>query len=87
MLIENKKWQQYSEFKPRTLPEQVSFSVQPVDQQYENAKNDDLLQGDAPKLLWFGNGEAKPVRIQFYFEQRPIGEEIELDHLGKINES
>ena len=87
MLIENKKWQQYSEFKPRTLPEQVSFSVQSVDQQYENAKNDDLLQGDAPKLLWFGNGEAKPVRIQFYFEQRPIGEEIELDHLGKINES
>lgn len=87
MLIENKKWQQYSEFKPRTLPEQVSFSVQSVDQQYENAKNNDLLQGDAPKLLWFGNGEAKPVRIQFYFEQRPIGEEIELDHLGKINES
>ena len=87
MLIEHKKWQQYSEFKPRSLPEQVSFSVQSVDQQYENAKNDDLLQGDAPKLLWFGNGEAKPVRIQFYFEQRPIGEEIELDHLGKINES
>ncbi|MGE8684189.1 MAG: type II secretion system protein GspH, partial [Acinetobacter sp.] len=30
---------------------------------------------------------AKPVRIQFYFEQLPIGEEIEIDHLGKINES
>ncbi len=84
---ENKKWQDYAEFKPRDLPEQVSFSVQSLDQQYENANNDDLLNANAPKLLWLGNGEAKPVRIQFYFEQRPIGEEIEIDHLGKINES
>lgn len=61
--------------------------MQSLDQQYENANNDDLLNANAPKLLWLGNGETKPVRIQFYFEQRPIGEEIEIDHLGKINES
>ena len=83
----NKKWQNYAEFKPRDLPEQVSFNVQSLDQQYENANNDDLLNANAPKLLWLGNGETKPVRIQFYFEQRPICEEIEIDHLGKINES
>ena len=83
----NKKWQNYAEFKPRDLPEQVSFNVQSLDQQYENANNDDLLNANAPKLLWLGNGETKPVRIQFYFEQRPIGEEIEIDHLGKINET
>lgn len=84
---ENKKWQDYSEFEKRTLPEHVSFNVQSLDYAYENANNDDLLSANAPKLLWLGNGEAKPVRIQFYFEQRPIGEEIEIDHLGKINES
>ncbi|MGE8563203.1 MAG: pilus assembly FimT family protein [Acinetobacter bohemicus] len=83
----NKKWQNYAEFKARDLPKQVSFNVQSLDQQYENANNDDLLNANAPKLLWLGNGETKPVRIQFYFEQRPIGEEIEIDHLGKINES
>ncbi|SDY24611.1 pilus assembly FimT family protein [Acinetobacter kyonggiensis] len=86
-ISKNQKWQNYAEFKPRDLPEQVSFNVQSLDQQYENANNDDLLNTNAPKLLWLGNGEAKPVRIQFYFEQRPIGEEIEIDHLGKINES
>ncbi|TCB60603.1 prepilin-type N-terminal cleavage/methylation domain-containing protein [Acinetobacter terrae] len=87
VLNENKKWQDYSEFTKRTLPEHVSFNVQSLDYAYENANNDDLLSANAPKLLWLGNGEAKPVRIQFYFEQRPIGEEIEIDHLGKINES
>lgn len=71
----------------RTLPDQVSFNIQAIDRQYENANNQDLIQANAPKLMWFGNGEAKPVRIQFYFEQRPIGEEIEIDYLGKINAS
>ena len=86
-LTENKKWQQYPEFPQRTLPEHVSFSITALDYRYENASNEDLINSNAPKLLWLGNGEAKPVRIQFYFEQRPIGEEIEIDHLGKINES
>ncbi|MFI7824821.1 hypothetical protein ACFMJK_16135, partial [Acinetobacter baumannii] len=25
-------------------------------------------------------------KIQFYLEQKPIGSEIQIDHLGKINE-
>lgn len=87
LFSENKKWQDYAGFAKRHLPEHVSFHVQSLDQQYENAQNDELLNANAPKLLWLGNGEAKPVRIQFYFEQRPIGEEIQIDHLGKIHES
>ena len=47
---------------------------------------EDLLGGKAPQLIWFGNGEVKPVRIQFYYQQQAIGNEFELDHLGKINE-
>ncbi len=86
-LEENKKWQPYAEFAQRALPEHVSFSITSLDHSYENANNEDLLNSNAPQLLWLGNGEAKPVRIQFYFEQRPIGEEIEIDHLGKINAS
>lgn len=80
------KWQSYTGFSQRALPDSVSFNVQTIEQTYENANNEDLLNRNAPQLLWFGNGEAKTVRIQFYFEQRPIGEKIEIDHLGKINE-
>lgn len=87
ILAEDQKWQDYTGFKARTLPDQVSFNIQTQERQYENAHNQDLIQANAPKLIWFGNGEAKPVRIQFYFEQRPIGEEIEIDYLGKVNAS
>lgn len=87
LFSENKKWQAYAGFTQRTLPEHISFDVQLLDQPYENANNNDLLNANSPKLLWLGNGEVKPVRIQFYFEQRPIGAEIQIDHLGKIHES
>ena len=85
ILNQNNKWQNYKNFETRVLPENVSFTIQPLDQQYANANNDDLLNTNAPKLIWLGNGEVKPVRIQFYFEERPIGNEIEIDHLGKVN--
>ncbi|MFC6631369.1 type II secretion system protein [Acinetobacter beijerinckii] len=85
---DNKTWQPYTEFKTRQLPNHVSFSIQSLDaKNYARARNDDLLGGRSPQLIWFGNGEVKPARIQFYYEQQPIGHELELDHLGKINEN
>lgn len=42
-----------------------------------------IYWGKSPQLVWFGNGEVKPVRIQFYYQQQPIGNELELDYLGK----
>ncbi|QHH95550.1 type II secretion system protein [Acinetobacter gyllenbergii] len=84
----DRTWQLYKEFKTRQLPDRVSFSIQSLDTAtYNKAKNEDLLGGKAPQLIWFGNGEVKPVRIQFYYEQQPIGHELELDHLGKIDEN
>ena len=53
---------------------------------FAKANNQDLLGGKAPQLIWFGNGEVKPVRIQFYYQQQAIGHALELDHLGKVNE-
>ena len=83
----DRTWQPYKEFKLRELPTSVSFSIQTLNaEEYRKARNEDLLGGKAPQLIWFGNGEVKPVRIQFYYEQQPIGHEFEIDHLGKINE-
>lgn len=79
-------WTEYSVFKIQPLPENVSFQIQSTDYQYDKAQNSTLLDAKAPQLIWLGNGEVKPVRIQFYYSQQPIGSEIEIDHLGKINE-
>ena len=87
VIQEDEKWQPYSEFPVRVLPERVAFNIESVDQNYQNATQQDLINQQAPKLIWLGNGEVKPVRIQFYFEQNPVGDPIEVDHLGNINEN
>lgn len=85
--LQNEKWQSYADFKLRSLPDHVCFQIQTLEQQrFANAKNRDLTQANSPQLVWLGNGEVKPVRIQFFFEEREIGAAIEVDHLGKINE-
>ena len=37
------------------------------------------------KLIWFGNGEAKPVQIQMYYADKAIGAPIQIDYLGKVD--
>lgn len=83
---ELQKWQKYSDFKTRFLPDHVAFQIESLSKIYPNAQNRDLIEANAPKMIWLGNGEVKPVRIQFFFEDREIGQPIEIDHLGKINE-
>ena len=85
-VIDNTPWKAVNEFQKRTLPDQVSFSIQEEDHQFKNANNTDLLGNNAPKLIWFGNGEAKPVTIQMYYQQKPVGEVIRVDYLGKVDE-
>lgn len=86
-MLNQQKWQKYNEFPQQVLAKNVSFAVQSLDYDVSQARNDDLTQENAPKLIWLGNGEVKPVRIQFYYANEPVGAEIEIDHLGKINAS
>ena len=85
-VVEQNRWKSVKDFDVRTLPDHVSFLVQAQEHRYQNANNDDLVGTNAPKLIWFGNGEAKPVSIQIYYDQKPIGELINVDYLGKIDE-
>lgn len=85
-IVENKPWKEQTDFQKRTLPDHVSFQIQEQDHQFQNASNSDLLGNNAPKLVWFGNGEAKPVTIQMYYDQTPVGDVIRVDYLGKVDE-
>lgn len=85
-VIDNKPWKDVTDFTRRNLPDQVSFSIQPQEHQFRDANNADLLGNNAPKLIWFGNGEAKPVMIQMYYQQKPVGGVIRVDYLGKVDE-
>jgi general secretion pathway protein G len=80
-------WTPYLNFQEQTLPDRVSIDIQPTDHRFDGALNETLLNANAPKLIWLGNGEVKPVNIQFYLEQQPVGDVIQIDYLGKVNES
>jgi general secretion pathway protein G len=86
-ILRTQVWQPYSDFKTQTLPEQVSFRIESADHQFVTAKNTELLQADTPQLIFLGNGEVKPVRIQFYWRDQPVGDALQLDHLGRIDAS
>lgn len=85
-VIEQNKWQVVPDFETQTLPNRVSFSIEPVDHTFQNANNNDLTSQAAPNLIWFGNGEAKPAKIQFYYNMQPVGDAIQIDYLGKVDE-
>ena len=76
------KWKAFRVFQPKTLPMNMRLNITEIDQVQQSGA---LSNDQAPKLMWLGNGEAKPARIQVYFEEQPIGAEIEIDYLGKVH--
>lgn len=77
-------WIPIADQKAQALPDGVSFSVEAQSYDFKNANNAELLGANAPKLIWLGNGEVKPVSIQMYYDQKPVGELIQVDYLGKV---
>ena len=82
-----KKWLEADAVTVRELPNRVSFTVESQDHEFKQAQNTDLHGNNAPKLIWLGNGEVKPVSIQIYYDQKPVGDLIQIDYLGKIDDA
>ncbi len=82
---QNETWVEVKNWPMQALPHGVSFSIQAEAHEFKNANNSDLISAEAPQLIWLGNGEVKPVAIQMYFEQKPVGDLIQVDYLGKVN--
>ena len=85
-MANEKKWTEVQDFSVRTLPSRVSFNITAQEHQFNNATNTDLIGRNAPDLIWLGNGETKPVAIQMYYDQKPVGELIRLDYLGQVSD-
>ena len=80
------KWQTFELFDIRTLAPEMRLDITPIEQNYPNANNLELIGAQAPKLIWLGNGEAKPVRIQSLWQTKRFVLKIEIDYLGKVHE-
>lgn len=54
-----------------------------------NANNNPIFadNGKLPDVLWYGNGEATPVKIQLYAGDAKLGDPIFVDALGRVKTS
>jgi general secretion pathway protein G len=83
----NKKWKPATDFKVHALPSSVEVTVTPLQNTVQNpsAHFNDITSGElSPKLIWFGNGEATPVRLQLLLDGQNVGDAIEITSLGKV---
>jgi general secretion pathway protein G len=80
-----KRWPLAPNFRPQALPERVRLVIEPLAIPVVG-KNTALQDSDAPRLMWFGNGEATPVRIQLMQNEQPIGAPIYVTQLGQVSD-
>lgn len=81
-----KLWQPVAEFKIRNFADGAYLQIKPLDNpalnNVKNNTNQNLLGREAPDLIWYGNGEVKPARLQLMQDNQPVGEPIYINTLG-----
>jgi general secretion pathway protein G len=83
-----KLWQPASEFKSRQFSDGAYLQIKGLGtatRYGKNNQNQALLGRESPDLIWYGNGEVKPVRLQLIKDNLPIGEPIYINSLGIIS--
>ncbi len=91
-LDKSKLWQPVADFKQRSFSANVYLRVNTLDRQPENQNNQNqhaeaLLGREAPRLIWFGNGENKPVKLQMIKDDQPIGSPIYINSTGLTSDT
>lgn len=85
-------WQADSAFAAQTLPEGVTLSISPLNQTsprqtLKDSGSNYLTDAKAPRLLWYGNGEATPVRLQLNYDNKPLGEPLFVTLMGQVSDN
>ncbi|MEY2863469.1 MAG: type secretion system protein GspH [Pseudomonadota bacterium] len=83
----DKRWPMAEGFKFQPLPDRVRLVVTSLQPPVVAAKPSALNDGDAPRLLWFGNGEATPVRMQLQQDEKLIGAAVYVSAMGQVSDS
>lgn len=66
------------------LPTGMRLEIAPLEQ-HTDITNTAFLVSNAPKLIWYGNGEATPAKLTLYIEQKPVYESVYVDMLGRVS--
>jgi len=84
------RWPMASDFVFQPLPDRVRLQITPLQlrQTARQPTRDTAVWQDAntPQLMWFGNGEATPVRLQLMQDQQPIGAPLYVSATGQVSD-
>lgn len=80
-------WQPVDVFKTRSLSENAVLQIRSMDNSPQQLNGPEgLLDQKSPDLIWFGNGEVKPVRLQLIFDNQPVGNPIYVNSAGMVSD-
>lgn len=77
-------WQAAQDFQSKTLPDDSDIKIEYLQATEPLNPLQQQTQQPLPQMIWLGNGEAIPVRIQFYFQRQPLGDALQLNQQGLI---
>lgn len=84
------RWPPAADFTVQSLPDRVRLQITPLQlrQTPRQPTRDTKIWQDAstPQLMWFGNGEATPVRLQLLQDQQPIGAPLYVSATGQVSD-
>ncbi len=80
-------WQAVEAFKTRQFSDGAFLQVRSLNNNTQTGASEGLLDQKSPDLIWFGNGEAKPVRLQIIFNEKPIGNPVYVNSVGMVSDT
>lgn len=84
------RWPVASDFKMQAMPDRVRLQVTALQSrgvQRVVSRDAQVWQdSNTPQLIWFGNGEATPVRLQLWQDQQPIGAPLYVSATGQVSD-
>ena len=87
----SQRWPVASDFQFQAFPDRVRLQMTPlqVRQSQRQVTRDAQIWQDpsTPQLMWFGNGEATPMRLQLMQDQQPIGAPVYVSATGQVSDS
>lgn len=80
-------WQAVEVFKTRQFSDGAFLQIRSMENSTQTGAPEGLLDQNSPDLIWFGNGEAKPARLQIIFNEKPIGSPVYINSIGMVSDT
>ena len=80
-------WKAVDSFKTRQFSDGAFLQVRSMENNNQVGAPEGLLDQKSPDLIWFGNGESKPARLQIIFNDKPVGSPVYVNSIGMVSDT